>query len=95
MWLATIPYIRRINDLRASPHCAHSAKILACLYDFDICSDGFFQSFASRGDLVLENLALRQQLLTLHVKRPRPRLSIFDKLFWVALRGLWSGWLLP
>ena len=48
--------------------------------------------FRSRDDLVLENLALRQQLLALHAKRPRPRLSSFDKLFWVVLRRVWSGW---
>jgi transposase InsO family protein len=41
---------------------------------------------------MLENLALRQQLLALHAKRPRPRLSSFDKLFWVALRKMWAGW---
>ena len=41
---------------------------------------------------MLENLALRQQLLALHAKRPRRRLGSVDKLFWVALRKLWSGW---
>lgn len=51
--------------------------------------------FRSRQDLLLENLALRQQLLALHAKRPRRRLSIVHKLFWVALRGLWSGWTRP
>src|SRR5208283_350475 len=45
-----------------------------------------------REDLVLENLALRQQLLALHAKRPRPRLGILHKLFWVVLRRVWSGW---
>lgn len=40
--------------------------------------------FGSRKDLVLENLALRQQLLALHTKRPR-RLSVQHKLFWVWL----------
>jgi putative transposase len=45
-----------------------------------------------REDLVLENLALRRQLLALHAKRPRHRLSSLHKLFWVVLRGLWSGW---
>jgi len=49
-------------------------------------------SFRSRQELLLENLALRQQLLVLHAKRPRPRLSPLERLFWVALRGVWSGW---
>jgi hypothetical protein len=49
----------------------------------------------SRGDLILENLALRQQLLALHAKRPRHRSSTMHKLFWVFLRRLWSGWRTP
>jgi|ERR1035437_3751394 hypothetical protein len=48
--------------------------------------------FRCREDLVLENVALRQQLQALHAKRPRPRLSVLDKLFWVALHRAWSGW---
>jgi putative transposase len=50
---------------------------------------GFFRS---REELSLENLALRQQLLALQAKRPRPRLSSVDKLFWVGLRRVWRGW---
>src|SRR5262249_6093167 len=46
-------------------------------------------------DLVLENLALRRQLLALHAQRPRTRLSALHKLFWVALRTFWSGWRKP
>ena len=49
-------------------------------------------AFCSRQDLILENLALRQQLLALHAKRPRRRLAVKQKLFWVALRKLWQGW---
>lgn len=49
-------------------------------------------AFQSREDLILENLALRQQLLTLHAKRPRRRLGSLDHVFWVWLRKLWSGW---
>src|SRR5215471_14482313 len=48
--------------------------------------------FHSRGDLLLENLALRQQLLALQRRRPRPRLGLMDQLFWVAARRLWSKW---
>jgi putative transposase len=50
---------------------------------------------SSRQDLILENIALRQQLLALHTQRPRRRLSSVHKLFWVALRRLWSGWTKP
>ena len=45
-----------------------------------------------RQHLVLENLALRQQLLVLHAKRPRPQLRVMDKVFWIALRRTWRGW---
>ncbi len=48
--------------------------------------------FRSREDLILENLALRQQLLALHAKLPRPRLGLAEKVFWLALRRFWSGW---
>ncbi len=49
-------------------------------------------AFRSRKDLVLENLALRQQLLTLQAQRPRRRLTALHKLFWVALKTFWAGW---
>jgi putative transposase len=52
-------------------------------------------TLGSRKDLILENLALRQQLLSLHAKRPRRRSSAMHKLFWVLLRRLWSGWRMP
>jgi putative transposase len=48
--------------------------------------------FRSRGELVLENLALRQQLAVLKRRHPRPRLDLFDKLFWVIARQIWSTW---
>jgi putative transposase len=54
-----------------------------------------WMAFRSREDLVLENLALRQQLLALHAQRPRRRLTALQKLFWVALRTFWSGWRKP
>jgi len=47
---------------------------------------------ASRMELALENLALRQQVAALKRERPRPRLTDFDRLFWVALRERWYDW---
>ena len=47
---------------------------------------------ASRMELALENLALRQQVAALKRERPRPLLSDFDRLFWVVLRDRWSNW---
>ena len=49
-------------------------------------------AFSSRQNLIFENLALRQQLLALHAKRPRRRLTTLQKLFWVVLLRLWSEW---
>ena len=48
--------------------------------------------FRARRSLLLENLALRQQLAALKRRHPRPRLAAFDKVFWVLARKFWSGW---
>jgi len=48
--------------------------------------------FRSRQDLLLENLALRQQLTVFNRKHPKPRFALFDKLFWTCARRLWSQW---
>jgi hypothetical protein len=50
------------------------------------------QVFRSRRDLLLENLALRQQLTVLRRRHPPPRFSASDRFFWVILRRLYSGW---
>jgi transposase InsO family protein len=50
------------------------------------------QLFRSRRDLLLENLALRQQLAVLKQRRPQPRFASSDRLFWMVLRRLWRGW---
>ena len=50
-----------------------------------------FSGFRSRRELMLENLALRQQLATLMQKR-RPRIEPVDRAFWVVLSRLWSRW---
>ena len=46
----------------------------------------------SRSDLVLENLALRQQVATLAARGGRPRIAMVDRWFWIALRRCWSRW---
>ena len=45
-----------------------------------------------RAALAAENLALRQQLAVLQVSAKRPKLRTRDRLFWVWLSRLWSGW---
>ena len=47
---------------------------------------------ADRGRLAAENLALRQQVAILKRTNPRPRLRPRDRIFWVWLSNLWTGW---
>ena len=46
----------------------------------------------TRRELVLENLALRQQLSVWKARQPRPRLTEMDRIFWVELSRLWKNW---
>jgi hypothetical protein len=48
--------------------------------------------FVPRHALALEVAALRQQLAVFKRKQPRPRLNRMDRLFWTALRRVYSGW---
>jgi len=45
-----------------------------------------------RTELAAENLALRQQLAILQQKSKTPCLHKRDRIFWVWLSKLWSGW---
>lgn len=42
--------------------------------------------------LVFENLALRQQLAIYKRKQKRPRLTRWDRWFWIAMAGHWKSW---
>jgi len=44
----------------------------------------------SHRSLLLENLALRQQLAVLKRKHPRPRMGAVDRIFWVFARRFWG-----
>src|SRR4030088_3030972 len=57
-----------------------------------LCFGMLARLFRRRRSLLLENLALRQQLFTLKRRYPRPTLSLIDKLFWVVARRVWSDW---
>jgi len=48
--------------------------------------------FRTRQDLLVENLALRQQLTVFKRRNQRPKLAVLDKLFWVLARRFWSDW---
>ena len=95
MCLVKTSRTRRMNNLEWRPGTGHSAKISAMIPFLRHFIGWVVGAFRSREDLVLENLALRQQLLALHTKRPRHRLSSVQKLFWIGMRGLWSGWKKP
>src|SRR5438552_16771777 len=46
----------------------------------------------TRRELALENLALRQQLAVWNARQQRPRLTEWDRIFWVVLSRLWKNW---
>jgi putative transposase len=52
-------------------------------------------TLVTRGSLVLENLALRQQLATYTRRQKRPRLKPEERVFWVALSRAWQSWRSP
>src|SRR5260370_6720729 len=57
-----------------------------------LCCGMLVRLFIRRQRLLLENLALRQQLVMLKCRHPRPSLGLLDKFFWVIARRVWSGW---
>ncbi len=48
--------------------------------------------FTSRADLLLENLALRQQLAMFERSRGRPKIADTDRAFWVAIKDHLNHW---
>jgi putative transposase len=52
----------------------------------------FRSALRSHADLMLENLALRQQLAAFVQSGRRPRIRATDRLLWIALRRVWSRW---
>ena len=48
--------------------------------------------FRDPAAVALENLALRHQLAVLQRSVRRPRLSRWDRIFWVWLSRVWVGW---
>lgn len=48
--------------------------------------------FRSKQDIVLENLALRQQLAVQQRSVKRPKIKNRDRIFWVWLSNIWSDW---
>src|ERR1022692_1524933 len=66
---------------------------LVAMFDlFRLWLGAVLRLFRTRRSLMLENLALRQQLAVFKRQQPRPRLGAIDKLFWVVARRLWAHW---
>jgi hypothetical protein len=49
-------------------------------------------AFRPKASLIVENLALRQQLAVLRRTVPRPRIRPADRAFWALLSRTWSRW---
>jgi hypothetical protein len=62
------------THLRFQGRRVYWVKIRAMIFRFWHFLGWVVSAFRSRQDLTLENVALRQQLLALHAKRPRRRL---------------------
>jgi hypothetical protein len=83
--------VTRHNCVRLSNQQHQSADENPLCYTFAIMVDLFWLGFGAlprifrtRRGLLLENLALRQQLAVLQRQHPKPKLGLLDKLFWVA-----------
>jgi transposase InsO family protein len=53
------------------------------------CALAFFRS---RNEQAIVELALRQQLTTYALEKTRPRITVLDRAFWVALFRFWPHW---
>jgi putative transposase len=74
------------------PHGAYQ-KMYQILIRLFIISLKTIQSlFRSKNDLLLENIALRHQLSVYKSRRVYPKLTDFDRSFWVALKKVWAKW---
>jgi hypothetical protein len=59
----------------------HHAVMIGLVFPIVVA---FASAFKSRRQLVLENVALRQQVSMLKRSVERPRVSVSDHLFWIA-----------
>ena len=62
------------------------------LNTFHVLAAAVSATFKSRAALPWENLALRHQLGVLQRSVKRPKLASPDRLLWVWLCAVWSGW---
>src|ERR1019366_643416 len=67
-------------------------NLVAMFALFRLWLGAVLRGFRTRRSLLLENLALRQQLAVFKRQQPRPRLGAIDKLFWIVARRFWAHW---
>jgi putative transposase len=77
-----------IVDLLAAPG-QRPATMLRIIW---IILQAAVSALRTRRELVLENLALRQQLAAFKARGNQPRIRSVDRAFWLVLRRLWARW---
>jgi hypothetical protein len=80
VWFAKTLADFEINDIAALPplFCYNSYPMFRFI---TLCLGTLVRILRARRSLLLENLALRQQLAVLKRRHPRPRLDLLDRLF--------------
>ena len=83
LWLANMAICILIQTDRLCPSIAQiRRKTGLMLRPLRLLSTLPAHFFCSRSDLLLENLAFRQQLAVLRQRRPQPRFAVSDRLLW-------------
>src|ERR1035441_4760593 len=90
--LVTILSGCEINNFAGQPAKSACYNLVAMFDLFRLWLGAVLRGFRTHRSLMLENLALRQQLAVFKRQQPRPRLGAIDKLFWVVARRLWAHW---
>lgn len=85
--LVTILSALEFNDMGRKSQIESAIKFASMFELFRLWLGTFCRIFCTRQNLMLENLALRQQLAVLKRDHPRLRLGPLDKLLWVVARG--------
>src|SRR5664279_5193224 len=90
--LVTILSGCEINNFAGQSATSVCYNLVAMFDLFRLWLGAVLRGFRTRRSLMLENLALRQQLAVFKRQQPRPRLGAIDKLFWVVARRFWAQW---
>src|ERR1035441_4960737 len=81
-----------INNFAAQSAKSVCYNLVAMFDLFRLWLGPVLRGIRTHRSLMLENLALRQQLAVFKRQQPRPRLGAIDKLFWVVARRFWAHW---